>query len=83
MGAGYTRRDGTLVCEVPVRPLVIPYDPDGSRLLYLLRAQGVPRMPPDRPLTEPDIALVRRWILNGACEVGTSCAPSTDGGGGG
>jgi hypothetical protein len=32
----------------------------------MLRARGAPRMPPDRPLPEADIALVERWILDGA-----------------
>jgi hypothetical protein len=43
-------------------------------------------MPPDRPLSEADIELVERWILNGACEYGANCAgdaaapiPLTDG----
>ena len=67
--------DGTFVCEQRLRPLVTPYDPAGSRLVNMLRARDAPRMPPDRPLTEPDIELVERWILNGACQAGTSCAP--------
>lgn len=84
---------GTLVCEEPFRRLVTPYDPAGSRLVNLLRARDATRMPPDRPLTEPDIALIERWILNGACASGRSCedagAPpadartATDGGVGG
>lgn len=87
---------GTLVCEEPFRRLVTPYDPAGSRLVNLLRARDATRMPPDRPLTEPDIALIERWILNGACAAGTSCQdaafpdvdagaprPATDGGTGG
>ena len=42
-----------------------------------------PRMPPDRPLTEADIELVERWILNGACRNGLACnGACTDGGGG-
>jgi hypothetical protein len=67
--------DGTFVCEQRVRPLVTPYDPAGSRLVNMLRARDAPRMPPDRPLTEPDIELVERWILNGACQSGISCEP--------
>jgi hypothetical protein len=72
-GTPCATRGGTLVCEEPLRPLVTPYDPAGSRVVNMLRARGAPRMPPDRPLTEPDIRLVERWILNGACEVGASC----------
>jgi hypothetical protein len=67
--------NGTFVCEQMLRPLVTPYDPAGSRLVNMLRAWGAPRMPPDRPLTEPDIELVERWILNGACQTGASCGP--------
>ena len=48
------------------RTLVVPYDPDESRLVQMLRARGARRMPPDRPLPEADIALVERWILAGA-----------------
>lgn len=66
--------EGTLVCERMLRPLVTPYDPGGSRLVNMLRARNAPRMPPDRPLTEPDIHLIERWILNGACRSGVSCA---------
>ena len=67
---------GTFVCEEPLRPLVTPYDPAGSRVINMLRARDAPRMPPDRPLTEPDIRLIERWILNGACQVGVSCGPT-------
>lgn len=65
--------NGTYVCEERNRPLVTPFDPEGSRLVNMLRARDAPRMPPDRPLPEDDIRLVERWILNGACESGTSC----------
>ena len=65
--------NGTYVCEEKNRPLVTPYDPEGSRVVNMLRARDAPRMPPDRPLPEADIRLVERWILNGACEVGASC----------
>jgi hypothetical protein len=65
--------DGTLVCERQLRPLVTPYDPAGSRVVNMLRARDATRMPPDRPLTEPDIRLIERWISNGACASGISC----------
>lgn len=78
--------NGTFVCEQQLRPLVTPYDPAGSRVVNMLRARDAPRMPPDRPLTEPDIELVERWILNGACRSGASCGADagapTDGGSG-
>jgi hypothetical protein len=66
--------NGTYVCEEHNRPLVTPFDPEGSRLVNVLRARDAPRMPPDRPLPEDDIRLVERWILNGACQYGLSCA---------
>jgi len=72
-GVPCTTMNGTLICEQMLRPLVTPYDPDGSTLINSLRARNQPRMPPDRPLSEADIELVERWILNGACEEGTSC----------
>jgi len=65
--------NGTFVCEQQLRPLVTPYDPEGSRVVNMLRARNAPRMPPDRPLPEADIELVERWILNGACRTGLSC----------
>lgn len=48
------------------RPLVTPFVPTESRLVNMLHADGARRMPPDRPLAAADIALVERWILNGA-----------------
>jgi hypothetical protein len=57
---------GTVACQRYQRPLVVPFNPSQSRLINVLRAQNAPRMPPNRPLAEADIALVERWILNGA-----------------
>ena len=57
---------GTVVCPRPARPLVIPFNPEQSRLVNMLRANGAMRMPPDRPLPEADIQLIERWILEGA-----------------
>ena len=86
-GVPCTTMNGTLTCEQMLRPLVTPFDPEGSTLVNSLRARNLPRMPPDRPLSEADIELVERWILNGACENGATCAddgsapiPQTDGG---
>ncbi|MES1209381.1 MAG: hypothetical protein ABUS79_25875 [Pseudomonadota bacterium] len=74
-------QSGTQVCIQRSRPLVTPYDPQGSRVVNMLRARNAPRMPPDRPLPEAEIRLVERWILNGACQSGRSCAgAATDGG---
>lgn len=65
-GAGCRPQNGTDICERGDRPLITPYVPSQSRLVSSLRARGSSRMPPDRPLTEADIELVERWILNGA-----------------
>jgi hypothetical protein len=46
--------------------MVVPYSPDESRVVNMLRARDAPRMPPDRPLSESDIRLVEAWIANGA-----------------
>lgn len=51
--------------ELP-RPIVVPHNPDQSRLVNMLRGKGARRMPPDRPLPEADIRLIERWILAGA-----------------
>lgn len=67
--------EGALVCEQQLRPLVTPYDPDGSRLVNVLLARDAPRMPPDRSLTDAQNRLVERWILDGACQTGLSCQP--------
>jgi len=40
--------------------------PDASAVLHLMRGQGSLRMPPDEPLPEADIVLIRNWIANGA-----------------
>ncbi len=70
---------GQQVCEQRVRPLLTPYDPNESRVVNMLRARGASRMPPDRPLPEPDIELVERWILNGATRNPTA-TPAGDAG---
>jgi hypothetical protein len=50
----------------PPRNLVLPGNPDESRVMHMLRADGARRMPPDRPLAGADVALIEQWILNGA-----------------
>jgi hypothetical protein len=69
---------GTVVCERPRRPMVVAYDPASSRVVNMLRARGASRMPPDRPLPEADIALIERWILNGARRTPDGPAAPTD-----
>jgi len=63
--AGCRDVNGTTLCPHQ-RALVVPYNPNQSRLVNMLRARAAPRMPPDRPLSEADIRLVERWILDGA-----------------
>ena len=47
------------------RLYVTPGDP-GSALILLLEGAEVARMPPDAPLPQADIDLVRAWIEEGA-----------------
>jgi len=83
---------GTILCQSNHRNLVVPCDPQQSRIIQMVRAYGnAPRMPPDRPLAEADIRLIEKWIANGALEgasepdggVGTACRQATGGGGAG
>ncbi len=62
-------------CQAPANPqdafgnYVVPFQPERSRLLYLLRGDRTIIMPPDTPLPESEIAIVEQWILEGAtCE---------------
>lgn len=48
------------------RNFVIPGNPDASALITLLHGRGSIRMPPDFPLPNDDIALIARWITEGA-----------------
>jgi hypothetical protein len=66
LNSGCKPVESTIVCPRQHRSLVIPFDPAQSRLVHMLRAQGAPRMPPDRPLPEADIRLIENWILSGA-----------------
>jgi hypothetical protein len=50
----------------PGSPLVVPGDPTASRLMTVLHGIEAERMPPDEPLPPDDIALIERWILDGA-----------------
>lgn len=46
--------------------LVLPGQPDSSRLVHLLRGENTIIMPPDVPLPEAEIEIIERWILEGA-----------------
>ena len=52
--------------SLKTRAFVNPADPDSSPVIFLMHAQGSIRMPPDQPLPEVDIQLIRTWIANGA-----------------
>jgi len=81
LGGDCVNVDGTAYCYRD-RPLVDAFDPSQSRLVNMLHARSAPRMPPDRPLPEADIALVESWILDGARErPGGPPAGSQDDGG--
>lgn len=63
------------VCGAPSLPgeppgnFVSPGHPEASQLMYLLRGDQIAIMPPDVPLPDVEIAIVERWILEGAtCE---------------
>lgn len=58
------------------RPVVVPGDAAGSELVRRLRGQSTPRMPLTGPpfLSEPEIALVERWIGAGAPRPAASAA---------
>ena len=69
--AAYTYLTGR-VCESEGHPeepshnFVVPFEPDRSKLVYMLRGEETWRMPPDVALPDVEIDLVERWILEGA-----------------
>jgi hypothetical protein len=60
------------VCGAPALPgdpvgnFVRPGHPESSELMYLLRGEAGAIMPPDVPLPDAEIAIIERWILEGA-----------------
>ena len=46
--------------------VVVPGDPEGSKLYQRLMGQGGPVMPPSGPLPDTQIQLVYQWIKQGA-----------------
>jgi hypothetical protein len=53
--------------DLTTRNFVLPNDQtESSAILFLMRAQGSVRMPPDNPLPEADIVLIDNWIKAGA-----------------
>jgi hypothetical protein len=61
------------VCGAPPQPgdpagnFVRPGQPESSQLVWMLRGEGTALvMPPDVPLPDVEIAIIERWILEGA-----------------
>lgn len=50
----------------PDHNFVVPFQPDSSKLMYLLRGEEVRNMPPDVPLPDVEVELIEAWILEGA-----------------
>jgi hypothetical protein len=40
--------------------------PDSSAVIHMMKGEGSLRMPPDEPLPNVDVTLIRSWIANGA-----------------
>ncbi len=69
--AAYTYLTGRVCASAghpgePSHNFVVPYEPDVSKLMYMLRGEETWRMPPDIGLPDVEIELVERWILEGA-----------------
>jgi cytochrome c553 len=47
-------------------PAVIPFKPDESLLIKAVSRAGELKMPPERPLAEADVAVLKQWIRDGA-----------------
>jgi hypothetical protein len=45
---------------------VVAGAPELSQLMYLLRGDEVPVMPPDVPLPDTEVEIIERWIQGGA-----------------
>lgn len=46
--------------------VTVPDDPPANELIHVLTTSGELRMPVDGPLPDADLALIERWIINGA-----------------
>jgi cytochrome c553 len=47
-------------------PAIVPGNPDGSLLIKAVSYRGKLKMPPERPLADREIAILKRWIKEGA-----------------
>ncbi|MDA0204686.1 MAG: PSD1 and planctomycete cytochrome C domain-containing protein [Acidobacteria bacterium] len=62
-----------------VARVIVPGDPDASRLIAVLNHSGDVKMPPTGKLPDEDISAVREWIESGAVwPQSTESAPTTD-----
>ena len=59
-------RNCSVADDDPTGDYVVPFTPEGSALISLLRGSGELRMPKDVPLPDREIELVRAWIEDGA-----------------
>src|ERR1700722_13583285 len=47
-------------------PAIVPGNPDDSLLIKAISYHGKLKMPPERPLAENEVAILRRWVKDGA-----------------
>ena len=59
-------------------PLLVPGDPDGSRLIKAIRHSDKVQMPPDEKLPDTAIAALTTWVQMGAPWPGDSNVPAFD-----
>ncbi len=78
-GFRMTSYDLTLATDDRAR--VVAGEPLASELLRRVRGQALPRMPFDGPpwLTDEDVALIERWIVDGARDASGARAPMPSG----
>jgi hypothetical protein len=59
-----------LLAGTPTGAVIVPGDPDGSRLLQLVTGSAEPKMPPEDEAqpAAAEIELLRRWIAAGAAD---------------
>jgi hypothetical protein len=61
-----TQRHFVVMCADPNDAACLARAVNDSEVIYLMRAQGAKRMPPDFALPDADINLIASWIANGA-----------------
>jgi mono/diheme cytochrome c family protein len=58
-------------------PVIVPSDPQASRLYLFVTHQGKPTMPPGKKLSDAELETLRRWIAAGASVDGFEQAVTT------